>query len=70
MAPMTAISASNLWMLQPSLVNLVRVVLLVGDSWTGAGALTAESYCSIFVLEEPSRPKSSRQKTLWLWLVA
>src|SRR5437899_11705176 len=53
-----------------SLVIFVRVVLVLGASAPWAGGLTTESYCSTLFLEEPSRPKSSRQKMLWLWLVA
>lgn len=52
-----------------SLVTGVRVVLVVGLPLAGGG-VTSESYCSIRSLTPPSRPKFSRQKTLWLWLAA
>lgn len=53
-----------------SLVTTVRFVFTVGPPPLAGGAVTVESNCSIRSLVEPSRPKSSFQKTLWAWLVA
>src|SRR3954471_24523677 len=52
-----------------SLVTGVRVVRMVGVRPPGL-VVSAESNCSTLLADEPSRPKFSRQKTLWLWLVA